>query len=279
MNFLIDNYSTHDNSQPMYLHTAFFNMEYEGVLSDIAANSVFDLFDTIKPNVVITSAQRLNKETIFYMKENPDLGIHLLLNIDNLNKENVEQLCDFMLMQDVTPLFLFTSNYSLPDKIKKINVVKLLPAADNNQISEAGFDYNIERAIIINEDPEDMQYDSSFHVISTDPNMKDKADIVLPAIGLRSIYPKYNEIIIRNLKFTTQVFFDAILSGSKVYYQNSKDTGVQSLINKIFKKDFNLDYNSDDRVKDFSEIRDIVKEKHTGDNRAKTILSQIKGVK
>ena len=279
MNFLIDNYSTHDNSQPMYLHTAFFNMEYEGGLSDIAANSVFDLFDTIKPNVVITSAQRLNKETIFYMKENPDLGIHLLLNIDNLNKENVEQLCDFMLMQDVAPLFLFTSNYSLPDKIKKINVVKLLPAADNNQISEAGFDYNIERAIIINEDPEDMQYDSSFHVISTDPNMKDKADIVLPAIGLRSIYPKYNEIIIRNLKFTTQVFFDAILSGSKVYYQNSKDTGVQSLINKIFKKDFNLDYNSDDRVKDFSEIRDIVKEKHTGDNRAKTILSQIKGVK
>ena len=96
---------------------------------------------------------------------------------------------------------------------------------------------------------------------------------------LKKNYPKYNEIIIRNLKFTTQVFFDAILSGSKVYYQNSKDTGVQSLINKIFKKDFNLDYNSDDRVKDFSEIRDIVKEKHTGDNRAKTILSQIKGVK
>ena len=279
MNFLIDNYSTHDNSQPMYLHTAFFNMEYEGVLSDIAANSVFDLFDTIKPDIVITSAQRLNKETMFYMKENADLGIRLLLNVDNLNKENIEQLCDFMVMEEVIPSFMFSSNYTLPDKIKKINIVKLLPAADNNQISEPDFDYSIERGVIINEEPEEMQYDSSFHVISTDPRMKDKADIVLPAIGLRSIYPKYNEIIIKNLKSTTQVFFDAILSGAKVYYQNSRDTGVQDKINKIFKKDFNLDYNSDSKLQDFSEIKNIVNEKHTGDNRARTILSQIKGAK
>ena len=79
------------------------------------------------------------------------------------------------------------------------------------------------------------------------------------------------------MKNVSQGFFDALRRGRKVYYQNKKDTGIQEKINKIFKVDCNLDYNSEKKTEDFSQLKEIVAQKHTGDNRAKTILSQIKG--
>ena len=39
-----------------------------------------------------------------------------------------------------------------------------------------------------------------------------------------------------------------------------------------------LDYDSDSKLQSFEEVKKIVDKKHTGHNRAKTILSQIKGV-
>jgi hypothetical protein len=277
MIFLIDNYETTYHTQSLYLHTAFDKMGHQSVMSNFAANSVFDLFDTVKPEVVITSALRLSKDILFYFSENKDLGIKLLLNVDNIKEEDLIHLKDYMASQGVVPNLLFTSNYSLPDKIGRLNVLKLLPAADDNQVQSLDFDYNIDKAIITDSLNDEMKYSSSFHVVSMNPDLNGKADICLPCVGIRSIYDKYNEIIFKDMNNVSQGFFDALRRGKKVYYQNKQDTGIQEKINKIFKIDCNLDYSSEKKTEDFSQLKEIVAQKHTGDNRAKTILSQVKG--
>ena len=60
------------------------------------------------------------------------------------------------------------------------------------------------------------------------------------------------------------------------YIINKKDTGIQKKIQGILKIDCDLDYESDSKTQDFTEIKKIVENKHTGENRAKTLLSQIK---
>ena len=277
MIFLIDNYETIYHTQPLYLHTGFTNMGHNSIMSDFQKNSIFDLFDTVKPNVVITSAQRLNNSLLFYLHENKDLGIKLIINVDNTREEDLVQVKDYMSSQGVVPYFFFTSNYSLPEKIGKINVLKLLPAADRNQVQDLNFDYNIDKAIITDNVDQDIQYSSSFHVISMNPELTGKVDVSLPCVGMRSIYSKYNEVIFNDIKDINQAFFDALRIAKKVYYKNKKDTGIKEKINKILKVDCDLDYNSEKRTQDFSELKKIIEQKHTGENRAKTILSQIKG--
>lgn len=277
MIFLIDSYENTYHTQPLYLHTSFTNLGHQSVMSDFSSNSVFDLLDTVKPNVVITSSQRLSKDLLFYLSENKDLGIKLLLNVDKTKEEDIVSLKDFMVSQGVTPDFMFTSNYDLPNKIGRLNILKLLPAADDNQIQNLDFDYHIKRAIITDSLDVGMEYDSSFHVISMNPSLTGKADISLPCIGVRSIYDKYDEVIFKNMENLNQGFFDALRRGRRVYYQNKQDTGIQEKINGVFKIDCDLNYDSDNKTQDFSKIKSIIAEKHTGENRAKTILSQIKG--
>ena len=102
----------------------------------------------------------------------------------------------------------------------------------------------------------------------------------MSSIALRSILPKYDEIIFENLHSITQLFLNCIYSGVRTYYSNTeikKDNDMKNIINKIYGKEMDLDYNSKDRLRDFSEISEITKNKHSGFNRAKSVVSQIKG--
>ena len=171
MIFLIDNYENTYNTQALYLHTAFTNLGHQSVMSNFSQNSTYDLLDTVKPNVVITSAPRLSRDLLFYLSENKQLDIQLLLNVDNTRKEDIVGIKDFMMSQGIVPRIIFSSNYDLPDKIGKTNILKLLPAADLNQIQTLDFDYSIKRLIVTDSDVDDMQYDSSFHVVSMNPSL------------------------------------------------------------------------------------------------------------
>ena len=107
-------------------------------------------------------------------------------------------------------------------------------------------------------------------------DLKDKVDIFLPCVAMRSLFTKYNEIIFKNLQDINQMFLNALCSGTKTYYDN-KDNNIKSTLDKMFKEEFDLNYQSDEKITEFKDISSLVQEKHSGDNRAKTILSQLKG--
>tara|TARA_B100000902_G_scaffold397586_1_gene461812 strand:- start:5828 stop:6658 length:831 start_codon:yes stop_codon:yes gene_type:complete len=275
MKILIDNYSDHTNSQPLYLHEGFKKFNHSTNLFDVSTNSIFDVCDTVNPEILIISAPRISKDVIEYVQQS---NLRLVIGIDNLSLENVEQLTAFMKENKIKVDFLFTSNESFSKKVNGFNIVKLYHAADVNHIEDLHFDYSIDKAIFINKKYETIGYNGTFHVIAMNDGVGHQdVDIFLPSITLRSILTKYNEIIFKDMHEVSQIFLNALCSGVKTYYDNEEDKGIQEKLNKMLKKEFNLNYKSSDKITDFKDIANIVTENHTGDNRAKTILSQIKG--
>ena len=62
--------------------------------------------------------------------------------------------------------------------------------------------------------------------------------------------------------------------GHKTYYI-TKDKKSIDLIDTILKPESSLNYYEDNRMQDFSNLKNYIMEKHCGLNRVKTLLSQI----
>tara|TARA_B100000085_G_C18555597_1_gene517569 strand:- start:890 stop:1720 length:831 start_codon:yes stop_codon:yes gene_type:complete len=275
MKILIDNYSDYSNSQSLYLNEGFKNFGHESHVFDVASNSIFDVCDTINPDILIISANRITKGVIEYLQQS---NLKLIINVDNLDLDNTKQLTSFLKEAKVGVAFLFTSEESFPKNVDGFNVVKVYHAADVNQIESLHFNYNVGKAIIIDKTHENIGYEGSFHVIGIgDKVKKENVDIFLPSISLRSLFPKYNEIIFKDLQKINQTFLNAICSGVPTYYDNEDSSKIQETLNKMLKEEFNINYRNENKITDFKNIASVVKENHTGNNRAKTILSQIKG--
>ena len=278
MIFAIDNYATEKNSQPLYLHAAINESDHNSTIFNFQSNSIFDSFDTINPECVITSISRVGKDLLLYIQE-AEKKPKLILNIDDEPLPKIKQFIEFLKNCNVELEILVTSDYSLPDSIHGVRVLKILQAADTNEISGLDFDFNIDTAFMVEKEPEQnsIHDTSSFHVVSTSEKLNGKVDYAINCLGLRSLLPKYNKVVFVDTKDTTQSFFDAIYSGTKVYYKNPTEK-LKVKINKILNMEVDLDYDSDSKLQSFEEVKKIVDKKHTGHNRAKTILSQIKGV-
>jgi hypothetical protein len=275
MRIIIDNYSDAYTTQPMQFHRQFLEQGIESSMLDMSSVSVYDAMDTLKPDILITSGTKLTNSIVQYLSE--DKGKKLVLNIDNLQKDQVQQIADLLKQNSISTICFITSDYSLPQKIDKINVVKLLPSVDTYMIQGLDFDYNIEIGLVIDNLIDDIGYPNTFHVISANPDLVNKTDISLNCLGLRSIYSKYNNIVIKDLKNVNQILFDALAFGNKVYYDNKEDNGLGEKLKSIFKIDLELDYNNENKTQDFSEIKKIIMEKHTDSRRTKSLLSQITG--
>lgn len=275
MRIIIDNYSDAYTTQPMQFHRQLAEQGIESSILDMSKVSVYDAMDTLKPDVLITSGTKLTNSIVQYLRE--DKSKKLVLNIDNLQKDQVKQIADLLKQNGISTICFITSNYSLPQKIDKINVVKLLPSVDTYMVQDLDFDYNIEIGLIIDNLIDDIGYPNTFHVISANPELVNKTDISLNCLGLRSIYSKYNNIVIKDLKNVNQILFDALAFGNKVYYDNKEETGIGEKLKSIFKIDLQLDYNNENKTQDFSEIKKIIMEKHTDTRRTKSLLSQVTG--
>tara|TARA_R110000868_G_scaffold18531_12_gene81375 strand:+ start:150 stop:977 length:828 start_codon:yes stop_codon:yes gene_type:complete len=275
MKFIIDNYSDSYSTQPMQFHRQFVEKGIESNILDMSKISVYDTMDVLNPDILITTGTRITNAIIQYLKENKDKK--LILNIDNLQQDQVKQIADLLKLEDISTMFFISSNYSLPKQIDKINVVKLLPSVDTYMVQKLDFEYNIELGLIVDSLIDGIAYPNTFHVISPNPSLNNKTDISLNCLGLRSIYDKYDTIVMKNLKNINQILLDALNFGNKVYYDNEEETGIETILKSVFKIDIKLDYNREDRTQDFSEIKKIILEKHTDSKRTKKLLSQIKG--
>ena len=272
MKFIIDNYSHSNTTQPMCFHRGFIDEGHESYILDMTQVSVYDVMDVHNPDVVLSSASRLSRALLSYLIN--DKSKKLILNIDNVPKTDLEQMISYITQNDVSLLFLLSSDYSLPSKIGKVNVVKILPCVDTYMVQKLDFDYNIDIGYIIDNMQDEIGFPTTFHVISTNPDLINKVDISMNCLGLRSIYDRYNTIVLNDMKSINQVFFDGLAYGKQLYYTGNYE---QEKINNILKLDVDLRYDSDQKTTDFSEIKKVIMEKHTGQNRTRQLLSQING--
>ena len=274
MKFLIDNYSDSEQTQPLYLQQGLRSLGQEAYISDISHVSVFDLFDITQPEIYISSIERVSNAVIQYLKQS---DIRMILNVNNKNLKEVKEATEFLQNNELAIEFYITDNYNFPNKINNTRVVKLAHAADINEVKDLDFNYHIGKAIFIHEVEKEMSYKTSFHVMSTNHSIEKSVDICLPCVAMRPLFSHYDEVIFKNLKSINQMFLTCLCSGVKTYYDNTKLENIDEQISAMMGESFNLNYRSDNRLGDFSEISSIVSKKHVGINRAKTLLSQVKG--
>jgi len=278
MKFIVENYSDPTTTQPIYLHEALNkNQEHSSILYEPNTQSVYDILDKHKPDYYITHLNMLTQDFISYNKyENQN--IRLLLNVSNISNNDIIAIDSQLKYDNINCPLLFSNidQKKLP-KLKNRRILTLCDAADNNlDMITLNFKYHMNKAYFIC-DKFEHKDNSPHHIISNNQNLVKTADIILPEYQLASLYRYYDEVIFCGLKdHIPQSFFDCLLAGCKAYYI-SDNQDIICLINTILKPDGSLNYLDNNRMTDFANLHQYVKEKHCGQNRAKMLLSQLPG--
>lgn len=280
MKIVIENYMNAEDTQALYFNNELRNYGHEVIIFDQSKNSIYDILDIHKPEIYISHAFRLSQDLLFYL-ENNKLDLDILLNINGLSKQDIENFDKFFAEKNINSSFFFTC--ANKNKLPKINhnILTINNAADINLINQtSNIEYYINKAIFVYDKDSIKNYEDDYHVITTNPKIKESVDICLPEISLAPLYKFYNTIIFRDfLGYLPQAFFDAIIMGAKVYFDlDNKDhqEEVTEICKKLLKLNSSLDYNTEDKLNDFTELKNYILEKHTSKNRTNTLISNIK---
>ena len=253
MKFLVYNYSTPWNTQPLYFNTCLNTLSgTQSVMFDNSL-SVFDNFDKVEPDIFITSIENLHKDLISYIENNQTKLLKLAINVDKGNIESVSKLNSLLETLPIKFLLFGTSKY---DNIK--NYIHLLNAADVS-LSDMKMHQNfeIDELIFINSKEEIREKNYTYHYTSTNANLKQDVDFILDIRDLKKVLKNYKKIVFANPEYIgTQIMFESIYSGVKTVFDTTND--VTENINDIFKGE-----------KMFSSV----KKHHTSLHRLKKILS------
>ena len=276
MKFIIENYSDQTHTQPLYFHDVINkNEDHSSIMHDPSRDSVYDVLDKHTPDYYVTYANLLTQDFVVYQK-NENKNIKLLLNVSYLSSDQIMTLDKNLHDDNVNcPLFFSNTNQNKLPKLRNRRILQLSDAADTNLSHvKTNLKYNLQKAFFILKSfkPQD---DGPHHIITNIQQLNKDSDIVLPEAKLVSLYKNYDEIIFYGISdYIPQSFFDCLYLGCKVYYI-SDNTEVHNLINILLKPEQSLNYHDKDRMVDFSKLHAYVKEKHCGQNRVKTFLSQI----
>lgn len=279
MNILIDNYSNYSSTQSLYLHHHISQMPEHDCQFRNTNMSIYDTMDSINPDVYITSAQLLSKDFILYMKENTDKDIKLLLNIQTVPNNEVIEVEKALIDNGMKNVLFFSSYCDEPPITRKIKVLKLLDAADENYIVNKDLNYKIDKLIVVSSPHQIRKYEGTFHVTTSNQEIRQDVDFCLPINLIGGLYSRYEEVIFTDMSNNIpQMFFDAVFAGNKTYYDlpgHDWPQQVKEMFNTIFGVGDTLDYKSTNILQDFSEIQKEVKTKHTSSIRTQELLGAI----
>lgn len=278
MKFLIDNYAEYNNSQAIYFQKHLKDEEHECFFINEPKMSMFDYFDTIKPDIYITSTKKLSKDAVVYLSENQN--IRLLLSVMEAKNSEILEIEEILRSHKIDcPFFITNRGDADMPFTKKIKMTRIMHGVDVNMPSDKSIEYKISKAVVTNNNYAVRNYDSTYHVVSTNQSIAKDVDICLPINVIKTLINNYDEIIFSDIdSHLPQLFFEAISLGKRVYYDikgDDESLKAEKIINGIFGIGDGLNYKSTNRIEDFSDLQAVVNEKHTSIKRTKTLLSQI----
>lgn len=273
MKFLVENYASFQDTQALYLAKYLNKDGHDAFLWNKNTSSLYDVFDENNPEYYITQVQILSKDFAHYFN-NVNSNLKLLLNVSGLNQTQIYEVETLILNSGLNCPFFFDCRKDI--KTKKIRYVNINHAYDESIMKQNKLvDYNIETAIVVDKVDQITTCDGSYHIVSTNKELANIVDIVLPELHLSRLYGNYETVIFKNIEdYVPQSFFDSIFYGNKTYYSSSNPQ-VDEMINKMLKIESSLNVLHDNKLDDFSELKSYVEKKHGGQNRTKTLLSQL----
>lgn len=267
MKFLIQDYSTLFHTEPKYFNHILNSIEgCSSVLWSVDnPMSVYDIMDTVKPNIVITHASLVPKDLIIYLSEHSN--IELILNISGVTSESLSNIEKVFTTYNVNCSLCFVNYGEHYHASSKFNIVSIYHGVDLFLPVHTNVSYNVDKLYLTNSATKIVD-DCSYHVISNNANIKDHVDIIMSVYDLGGIYNNYDHICLEsfpNKSIVPQLFFDAVHYGKYLQFNFTKDH-LQEIC-RILKID---------NLKDINKVKQAVKDKHTCFNRTKSLLSQLR---
>ena len=283
MRVLIQDYSSPDTTEPMYLCQSFNTVGIQSVLWNSDQSSAYDTFDSFLPNLFIAHFQRITSDCIKYLSQNRH--ITTILNMTGAQQQHIEQLEGLIRDTNINVGFAFTSS---PKEINKLNSssVKIIDLPAGVELFAATGEavappYEIDHAVVSNYDARSVLSSKlkgiSHHFLSTSSELTDSLDITAPEINLQSLYSRYKNVIVsRNDQVIPQSLFSAVYKGAKVVYSGRYETQasiVMEALQNMYRGvkgcfDMNADF-------DQQKVREYTIEKHTCFNRTQKICAKL----
>lgn len=247
-------------------------------------SSIYDTADRFRPDVIISSVDNFSKPLFSYLQDNKN--IKLVVNCSQNQKlKNLIDLEDALISNNINCLFLFGNNKPVIEN--RIPFLELNHCADINLINRCDKNilFNHPKAFMVHSDDDIcfikekiVKQEEKFHIISnviTGSNI----DISLPEMKMVSLYNCYEEIIFSGVDdFIPQAFFDAVAIGKKTYFiseNNINNNNIAKKIDKLFNLDIDLNYNSENKLQDFDQLKRLILSQHVPAIRTKTLLHKI----
>ena len=280
MRVLIQNYSTNNSTEPMYLCQCLQSSGLTAALWNPSQSSAFDAFDTIKPDVFITKFEHFNNDIYKWLIQSQQT--QCVINMTGAQQEHVGILDQ--MSEKLNIPFVFTNEPKGRQKLKegKVKIHGLLPAHDVflDAIPSVAPDYEIELGILAGYDSRSRTkeiYDNfeSYHFLSTESSLTDSLDVTAPIMNLASLLSRYKNIVIsEDGPNINQVLFEALAKCDSVFYKckyESHQDKIVPLLQKILGSKEGLEFN-----KKSVSFKSRVMEKHTCFNRASSLAKLLK---
>tara|TARA_B100001564_G_scaffold359171_1_gene379952 strand:+ start:7754 stop:8641 length:888 start_codon:yes stop_codon:yes gene_type:complete len=284
MRVLVDTQSTSGDTRLWYLHRGL--QEVDGIECfqwQDKNQSLFDILDTVRPNIFYTHASSVLSRTngklcydiMYYLSQLRDENFHFVLDSEMWDVESVAEM--FKALNESGEMYnkghVYIVNSNIPKSLikrKSIKYIKLNHCADSFLKKSFDVNFKIPTAYFVDAETKRIEDSEPHHFIS---NYDAKsAEISLHEKDLMSLYNNYEQIVFLNkIDSFNQSFFDALYFGNKVFYKKSNES-----IDKLSKTVFGqvLSYDNKDNI-DFNAVRAKINEKHLPANRIKTLLSQL----
>jgi len=277
MRILIQNYSSPISSEPLYLNQTFSTAEgLESHLWSPNSMSVFDVFDSFKPDIFICHYLGVNNEILSYLKENNHIKI--AINITSIDQENMSTLETILTDNKIQCSLMFSNSYDFMEQSKpqEFKYEKVLPCADVYFAPSQVPDYKLEAAIASTSQNEEFKHLEEkfdcYHKMKIGADKDEDFDLNVNVIMLASLYDKYEEFIICDsvdVAFS-QIFFDAFLKAKKVSVKLPKNQS--HFFTEALAEIFTEEQEGEDIL---NKIKSQIEESHTCINRAKQLLEAI----
>lgn len=279
MRILFQNYSNNLSTEPQYLHLALREAGAESHIWGPDQGSVYDVFDTVKPDVFVAHYATLSNDVFSYLNEHRNVG--LVLNVTGLENDDsiLNSVCDKIKLSNINCKFLFSNNvFCTKTSHNDLPIKTLYPAADIFNASSPQ-EPSLDLAVISDKFSELVENHVGkkdvYHLLYIGGEKEyGDFDIRVSLSALSQLYKGYRHFdIIGEDLFNTQLFFDACLNCNSLSFPTSDENGEQ--FSKFLEKVFDCD-TSDDGNDIFYQIKNQIKSKHTPFHRAWTLAKHLK---
>jgi hypothetical protein len=275
MKFIIFRDQLVDNTAMLYLnHNINQCPDHECKILNHTA-PIYEVMDTERPDVVVASLESFPEHLMVYLSQNK---VNLITYSGSKNSSMVDKFAQILKDENIDVSFFFGP---LEEKSVKAKYIRLNHANDvGMQMPPMNFKHP--KAVIVgaNTDVESIRdiYENDYvHIINMNP--KANMQVLKPDINnhiqmIAGLLHCYEEVIYANMAdFSEQILFESLVRANKTYVIYNNEAQKESH-RKVF-GDFDLDYSSKDKIKDFTEIKKVVQEKHNSIKRTKSFLSQV----